>query len=72
MHLQAQIEENTKATGNANNEALELLDKLDAVRMIHSKNIYVLTCSLSTRFMTSGRSSPQTTWKSGQFNQQSP
>lgn len=31
MHLQAQIEENTKATEDANGQALELLDKFDAV-----------------------------------------
>lgn len=35
MDLQARIEENTKATEDANSEALGLLDKLDAVRMIH-------------------------------------
>ena len=36
IHLQAQIEENAKATEDANGEALELLDKLDAVRIIYS------------------------------------
>jgi hypothetical protein len=42
MHLQAHIEENTKATEDANAKALELLDKLDAVRIIPSSKGYFL------------------------------
>lgn len=35
MQLQARIEVNTKAIEDANSEALDLLDKLDLVRMMH-------------------------------------
>lgn len=45
MHLQAQIEENTKATEDANGQALELLDKFDAVRIMHFPKGYALRFS---------------------------
>jgi hypothetical protein len=69
-HFQTRIEGNTRATEDANGESLELLDKLDAVRISCPSKGYVLN-SLSIRFMKNGRNFPQTRLESGRFNQQS-
>jgi hypothetical protein len=71
MHLQAQVDDNAKATEDANAEALQLLDKLDAVRVSILQSVMVSFTSFP-RFTRNGKRSLQTKSKSGQSKPRNP
>lgn len=72
MYLQAQVDENAKATEDANAEALQLLNKLDAVRVSILQMVVSFLTPFSTRFMRDGKCSLQTKLRSGQSKPQNP